>query len=177
MQRMVSEMSMILANECRLAGLAFTFSLGVLLQLLVNPCALSLHSILHLQPLSNVRVVCLAILTYSCFTGVHTMAQLVAITDRFFPASQWHNCAVCSSMWLSRATCSKYTVLTCFVLQLSCMSWSQCPTCSLGQGPRLQPQSMVAVVWLVGAFFAKIIGKCLHKHCACVQEVIDVVSI
>jgi len=57
MQRMVSEKSMILANGCRLAGLAFTFSLGVLLQLLVNPGALSLHSMLHLQPISNVRVV------------------------------------------------------------------------------------------------------------------------
>ena len=50
-------MSMTQANGCRLAGLAFTFSLGVLLQLLVNPGALSLYSMLHLQPLSHVRVV------------------------------------------------------------------------------------------------------------------------
>jgi len=105
---------------------------------------------------------------YCCFTGVHTMAQLVAITDRFLPASRWHNCAVCSSMWLSRATCSKYAFLTYFLLQLSCMSWSQCPTSSLGQGPHLQPQSMAAVVWLVGAFFAKMIGRCFNVHCECV---------
>lgn len=54
MQRMVSEMSMTLVNGCRLAGLAFTFSLGVLLQLLVNPDAFSLYSMSHLQLLSNV---------------------------------------------------------------------------------------------------------------------------
>ena len=95
------------------------------------------------------------------------MAQLVAITDRFFlPADGIIALFALACGFHERHAAS--THLTCFVLQLSCMSWSPCPTCSLGPGPHLQPQSMAAVVWLVGAFFAKMTGRCLDVHCICV---------
>lgn len=61
----------------RLAGLAFTFSLGVLLQLLVRCLAATLGELMAPELPCCTRI-CIVIGT----TGMHFMAQLVATVDR-----------------------------------------------------------------------------------------------